>query len=107
MNTVTVSCTNGAVTLENSDEPDFLLGDVNGDGKVSVDDAQMTLKAYTFRIAGKEMNLDERQIKAADIDENAIISVEDAQLILKYYTQKTVAGKDITWEDILGKKPQN
>ena len=30
--------------------------------------------------------------------------MNDAQLILKYYTQKTVAGKDVTWEDILGKK---
>ena len=29
--------------------------------------------------------------------------VDDAQLILRYYTEKTVAGRDITWDDLLKK----
>ena len=81
-----------------------LLGDVNLDKVVSVDDAQITLMAYTNRIAGKSMNLKDKQIKAADIDGNNEVSVEDAQLILLYYTQKTVAGKDVSWDDLLPKK---
>ena len=52
------------------------------------------------------MGLTERQIEAANVNGDEELSVDDAQSILKYYTQKTVAGRDITWEDILGKKPQ-
>ena len=70
-----------------------------------MDDVQLTLKAYTKRIAGLDMGLTARQIKAANVNGDNELSVDDAQNILKYYTQKTVAGKDITWEDILGKKP--
>ncbi len=81
-------------------------GDVNGDGEISVEDAQRTLKAYTERTAGKDNGLTDAQIKAADINGNGEVSVDDAQLILKYYTEKFVAGKNITWDDLLGKKPQ-
>ena len=81
-------------------------GDVNGDGEISVEDAQRTLKAYTERIAGKDNGLTDAQIKAADINGNGEVSVDDAQLILKYYTEKFVAGKVITWDDLLGKKTQ-
>ena len=49
------------------------------------------------------MGLTERQIKAANVNGDDELSVDDAQNILKYYTQKTVAGKEITWDDILGK----
>lgn len=86
--------------------PAPLRGDVTGDGQVSVDDAQLTLKAYTERIAGNDMNLTPEQIIAADIDCNGEVSVEDAQWLLKYYTEKYVARKDITWDDILGKNTQ-
>ncbi len=79
---------------------------MTGDGEVSVDDAQLTLKAYTERIAGNNMKLTAEQIKAADDDGNGEISVDDAQWLLKYYTEKNVAGKNITWDDILGKKAQ-
>lgn len=83
-----------------------LRGDVNGDGEVSVDDAQLTLKAYTERIAGNNMKLTAEQIKSADVNSDGEISVDDAQNILKYYTKKSVAGKDITWDDIFSKKTQ-
>lgn len=86
--------------------PAPLRGDMTGDGEVSVDDAQLTLKAYTERIAGNDMKLTDDQFKAADVDGNGEISVEDAQWLLKYYTEKYVAGKDITWDDIFGKKTQ-
>ena len=78
-------------------------GDVNCDGEVSVDDAQLTLKAYTNRIAGNDMNLTAEQIKAADINGDSVISVDDAQCILRYYTENTVAGNPITWNEILKK----
>ena len=81
-----------------------LRGDVNSDGTVSVEDAQLTLRAYTQRIAGNEMGLSETQIKAADITGDGELSVDDAQYILRYYTEKYVAGKDtLTWDDLLKK----
>ena len=76
-------------------------GDVTGDGLVSIDDAQTVLKDYTEGVAGKASKFTAQQKKAADIDGNGQVSVEDAQWILKYYTEKNVAGKNITWADIL------
>ena len=93
-------------TVTTAASPPPLYGDVTGDGEVSVDDAQLTLKAYTERIAGNDMKLTAEQIKSADVNSDGEISVDDAQNILKYYTEKSVAGKDITWDDIFGKKSQ-
>ena len=53
------------------------------------------------------MKLTDRQIKAADVDRNGTVSVEDAQLILKYYPQTKVAGKTISWDDLIRNKPQS
>ncbi len=103
----TTASTETTPVVTTSATPAPLRGDVTGDGEVSVDDAQLTLKAYTERIAGNDMKLTAEQIKAADVDGNGEISVEDAQNILKYYTEKSVAGKDITWDDIFGKKSQS
>ena len=79
-----------------------LPGDLNGNQEVGVDDAQLTLKAYTERIAGKRMNLTAAQINAADITGDGEVGVDDAQLILKYYTSKSLSGKSVTWEQLLG-----
>lgn len=81
-----------------------VIGDLTGDGVISAEDAQLALTAYTQRIAGNASGLNEAQSKAADVDGNGEISVEDAQFILLYYTEKTVAGKEITWNDLLKKK---
>ena len=76
-------------------------GDVNIDGKISVEDAQLALKHYTATVAGIQSGLpEENQIKM-DVNGDGECSVDDAQLILMYYTQKTVAQNDITWEDLL------
>ena len=80
-----------------------IRGDVNGNAEIGPDDAQLTLEAYTDRIAGNGMHLTEKQIKAADIDGDGQVSVEDAQLILRYYTEKYVSAKDITWEQLIRK----
>ena len=95
------------LTINQSDpsaEP--LRGDVTLDSTVSVDDAQLTLKAYTERIAGNNMKLNNEQIKAADVNGDGEISVDDAQNILIYYVNNTVAGKVLTWDELLGKKAQ-
>ena len=92
------------VQLKPLDIAVYLLGDTNLDGTVDIQDAQLTLKAYTEGIAGKKSNLTPAQVKAADVNANNEVGVDDAQLILKYYTEKYVAAKaDTTWDKLLGK----
>ena len=74
---------------------------VSGDGSIDAADARRTLADYVNVMSGKSASFDDVQKKAADVDGNGIVSVEDAQNILKYYVQNTVAGKTVTWEDIL------
>ncbi len=102
----TTSVTETTPIITTSTAPAPLRGDVNGDGEVSVDDAQLTLKAYTERIAGNDMKLTDEQIKAADVNGDGEISVDDAQNILIFYVNNTVAGKVLTWDELLGKKVQ-
>ena len=101
--TTAATSTTPATTTAPAPQP--LKGDFNGDGEVSVEDAQLTLKAYTRHVAGLESTLTPEEEKAADVNGDGEVSVDDAQLILRYYTEKYVAGKDeLTWEDLLKKK---
>lgn len=59
-------------------KPQITTGDVDGDDKVTLTDAQMVLKA-----ALKIESFDETQIEAADVDQNGRITLEDAQRVLK------------------------
>lgn len=76
-------------------------GDINGDGTVGVEDAQIALVEYTKTIVGIEGQLNKDQISIADVNNDDTFSVEDAQLILLFYTKKTVTRNDITWDDLL------
>lgn len=58
--------------------PEVILGDISGDGVVTLEDAQLTLKAALKMIAVKDT-----QILAADVDSSSGITLEDAQMILK------------------------
>ena len=84
------------------DEPDFLTGDVNGDQDISVDDAQLALRAYVAEMAGKENGLEDWQCSAADVNSDDKVTVEDAQLILLYYVKNTLANTPTPWEALLG-----
>ena len=57
----------------------FLLGDVNGDGKVKANDARTALRA-----AAKLEKLDETAQKAADIDGNDKVTAAEARKILRF-----------------------
>ena len=98
---VSYSDSYAAADFRLSEQPVIQRGDVNGDGAVGVDDALIVLKAYTERIAGNDMGLTAEQIQAADVDLNGIIGIEDALYLLKYYTENTVAGKHVTWEELM------
>lgn len=87
-------------------KPEYLLGDVNDDGEISVEDAQLTLIEYVNSISGLESDFNEKQKLAGDVNCDNEISVEDAQTILLYYVSNTLSGESITWDDLLGRKPQ-
>ena len=87
------------------DDMRFEKGDMNFTRSVGVDDVQQLLKEYVTTLSGRASALPEDHRKIADIDEDGNVDIIDVQLLLKYYTEQT-ARKDITWEEILGKRPQ-
>ena len=79
---------------------------MDGDGKVSVEDAQLALNTYVKNMAGKDNNLTEQQVKAADVNADGIVSVDDAQSILNYYVKNVLSSSAITWDELLGRNKQ-
>ncbi len=75
-----------------------LRGDVDGDGTVSVEDAQAVLNAYTRVLSGRDMPLTEKQQLAADVNGDTHTDAADAQLILMYYVRNTLAGIPTDWD---------
>lgn len=63
-----------------------LLGDVNGDGKVSTSDTTVVLRA-----AAEYMTLSGEQAAAADVNGDGVADTTDATLILQYAAEKISA----------------
>ena len=87
--------------LIGSDKAEILLGDVNNDGEISVEDAQLTLIEYVSTMSGLDGSFTEKQKLAGNVNGDQQISVEDAQIILIYYVKNTLAGENFSWEQIL------
>ena len=81
-------------------EPAALKGDVDGNGAIELDDAQLALAAYTNQLAHKPSGLTAAQEQTADVSGDGEVTVDDAQAILQYYTE-TLAHKNPTWDKIL------
>lgn len=81
--------------------PSYLLGDVTEDGAVGLDDAILTLAAYTEKITDQPTGLSETQTKAADPNGDGALTIEDAMYILKYYTANTIVADEKSWIDIV------
>lgn len=75
-----------------------LMGDLDGDLKVTAADAQITLALYADALSGQADNAANNENGYADIDLNDVIDVTDAQSILNYYCQ-TLAGNQPLWAD--------
>ena len=58
---------------------DYKLGDVNGDGKITQEDADLVNKFYVGTIA-----LTDRQVKAADVNKDGKVTPADATKIQQY-----------------------
>lgn len=82
---------------------EFVFGDPNKDGAVTVEDAVMVLSYYAQQSAGLDMSTvtdyDNADILSGDINGNELIEVEDAVKILTYYAQQS-AGLAPSWDAV-------
>lgn len=83
-------------------EPDT-RGDVNLDGVVDSNDAQLVLQVYARTLLGEEHGLTEQQFDNADLDDSGAVNSLDAVFILRYYAAQML-NPGVTWEEILTKK---
>lgn len=63
-------------------EPDCMVGDINGNGTVTIDDATMVQKAVAEMVV-----LTGTQTLAADADGDGVININDATMIQKYIAE--------------------
>ncbi len=75
-----ISKASGSICAVGADAAAFVNGDVNQDGKVTLDDAQLALKG-ALKI---KTDFTELQLYAADVDSSDVLDLTDAQLILKH-----------------------
>ena len=69
----------------------FMMGDVNGDGKITAVDASQVLVEYT-KLTDGSGDFDARKKKAADVNADGKITATDASAILIYYAELTDKG---------------
>ena len=63
-------------------EPDCMVGDINGNGTVTIDDATMVQKAVAEMVV-----LTGAQTLAADADGDGVVNINDATMIQKYIAE--------------------
>ena len=80
---------------------EFLLGDVNLDGKVDSSDAADILIAAAAVGAGADQGLNETQIQAADVNGDGIYNAGDAAVVLMYAAAIGAGVQDVTLADFV------
>lgn len=78
--TITETLTDGTVAVK-PEEPDVLVGDINGDRKINSRDA---LRILRYRLDSTKNPLTAEQMIAADMRADGVINERDALAILKY-----------------------
>ena len=86
-----------------TENPAFLLGDVDMNGVVDGIDASAILSEYANLSTGGSGNFDDEQNKAADADGNGIVDGIDASMVLSYYAYSSTGGK-LTLEDFIAER---
>lgn len=99
--TVTAVTTTSAVTTTVPPvSPDYIFGDIDGDGMITANDASIVLAAYAAAATGRYSKLTERQEISADINKDGKIDASDASIILAYYAYtSTTSGEPEALED--------
>ncbi|MBQ8180433.1 MAG: hypothetical protein IJ010_00435 [Ruminococcus sp.] len=76
----------------------YLLGDVDGDGKITGSDATMALVEYTRISSDLDGEFNKYQNAAADVNKDGILNGTDATMILRYYTIMSSNGNP-SWDE--------
>ena len=66
-------------SLEYGTEPEYTLGDIDGDGNIDITDALIAL-----RVSAQITTLDTKETKAADVNTDGFVDIKDALLLLRY-----------------------
>ena len=66
-------------SLEYGTEPEYTLGDIDGDGNIDIADALIAL-----RVSAQITTLDTKETKAADVNTDGFVDIKDALLLLRY-----------------------
>jgi hypothetical protein len=80
MTIVTVSVMLLSLGVSAADTPEYLPGDLNGDGIVDVKDVSMIIRYYR-----RLVELDETQLAAADVTGDGLVDVKDVSKMIRYY----------------------
>lgn len=84
-----------ALLYANANTDDVELGDVDLDGTLTVEDAQLAL-TDAVRVSSQRVGvLEETQVAVADDDGDSTLTVDEAYIVLQYYVQAS-AGEDET-----------
>lgn len=86
----TFSTTETSVTSNTNTSGEISQGDVNGDGKVDMEDAYQTLLIYTRLSVGETIIIDDEILFRMDVDSDGVVSINDAYQILWFYAKRSV-----------------
>lgn len=101
--TYTIKIHNGTkIRLQGSDLSfQIIKGDINHDGKVSIDDAASILSIYAVTVSGlQNTDFSPEQFAEADVNEDGKVTIADAAAVLSYYAQQS-SGITPDWTDII------
>lgn len=71
---------------------EYVIGDLNNDGKIDSSDATKILAAYSLLSTGGNSGLSPSEELAADVKKDGKINSSDASLILAYYSYRSTGG---------------
>ncbi len=86
--------------LEGSSDGSLLTGDPDNSGSVTLDDALLTLQAYTATLLNRTHGLTAAQFAVADLDADKSVTLDDALIILQYYRDHSLLNKQTSWKQL-------
>lgn len=82
------------------------LGDADGDGDVTPQDAIVALSDYADSMLDTPSSLSENQRLLCDVDNNGVVDPTDATDMLRFYSEKSLLENDsdaqVIWAEIIG-----
>ena len=90
------------VFAEEEPAKEYMLGDIDEDGEVTVADAQLVLDAYAQALVGNPIELTDAQVERSHVlglEKEGTLDATDAQIILQYSVKKLAGYTDEELKD--------